>query len=804
MSTPLSDLRFAIRSLKQTPGFTLVAILTLALCIGANSAVFSLINAVLLRPLGFEQPDRLVLVWESAPFFGLQDSPVAPANYFDWASRSRSFAAMGALEDQSYRLTGDGEPEVVSGGVVTASLWQALKTRPSLGRVFGEEEDRPGAARVAVISDGFWRRRFGGDPDAVGRTLQINDEQHTIIGVLGRGSEPPSEYSSKLSEIWTPLGGAYTPKELGNRGRHNWMVIARLRDGVSMATADAEMKTIGASLAREYPDTNEKVGTFVAPLRDHFVRDGRKPMFLLLGTVAVLLLIGCSNLANLLLTRAAHRAKEVALRTALGAGMWQLLRRFLWESLLLCGMGSIAGLMLAPLTFEFLAHLAPGDMAGLNSLDTDWRVVGFTMAIAVLTTVVFSVLPVLQLRRLDVGHSLKQSARTIASAAGSRRLRAVLVSVDVALAFVLLIGAGLLLRTFANVRNVEPGFRSNNLLTVRMPMSGKERDFKQIVARQSELLRAVKAVPGVESAGFTNRIPLLEKGNISGIGAEGYESGRRFQCNARVAGPGYFETMGIRVVQGRAIDERDVEGSPKVAMINETLARMLWPGRSPLGRLLLMGTNFEVPVVGVIADIHQSGLEVAPSPEFYISSLQAGQPSGSLAIRTRVDPLSVAGEVRKAIWSVDPDQPLREMMTMEEVLDKEVFRRRIQTTLLASFAGLALLLASLGLYGVLSYAVSQQTAEIGLRMALGAAPADMLRRVMGHSIKLTILGLVAGLAVSFAAVRVVASLLFGVQSTDLMTYGAVAALLLATAAVASYLPARRAMRVEPMEALREE
>lgn len=803
MPNLLADLHMAVRTLRRSPGFTLVAVATLALCVGANSAVFTLVNAALLRPLSYENPDKLVLVWESAPFFGLQDSPVAPANYFDWAKRSRSFEAMGALEGQAFRFTGEGEPEVAPGSVVTASLWRVLMTKPRLGRVFAESDDRVGAPKVAVISEGFWRRRFAGDESVVGRTIRLNDEPHTIVGVLARGSEPPATYRGRLGEVWTPLSSAYTAERLAERGRHNWMVMARLRQDVPLTKADAEMRAVGASLAREYPDTNREVGAFVAPLREHFVREHRQVLLLVLGTVFLLLLIGCLNLANLLVSRAAERAKEVALRTALGAGFWQLLRRFLWESLIICAIGSLLGIILATFSFEFLVRLAPSDLTGLNSLDIDWRVAAFTFAIAAGTTILFSILPVLLLRRLDIGNSLKQSSRTVASAAGSRRLRSALVCSEVALAFVMLIGAGLLIRALGEARSVHPGFRTRNVLLLNMPMSRKIQDFGQIVARQNELLRRVKEVPGVVEAGFTNNLPLLQKGNVSGIGAEGMEPGKRLQCQARVAGPGYFAAMGIPIVAGRALDARDAQGAPLTAMVNETVARRLWPGQSALGSMLYLGKE-KVPIVGVAADIHQSGLETAPKPEFYVSSLQAGFPVGSMAIQTKADPEDLTAEVRKAVWSVDPDQPITTLTSMEQVIDDEFMHRNTHTTLLGAFAGLALLLASIGLYGVLSYVVGRQKQEIGLRMALGASPADMLRRVVGNSVRLVLAGVAMGVAGSLAAVQVLASLLFGVKPSDPTTYAIVAAILLATSAVASYLPARRAMRVEPMDALREE
>lgn len=799
----LHDLRYALRYLRKSPGFTLVAILTLAIGIGANTAVFSLINAVLLRPLAYQDPDRLVLVWESAPFFGVHDSPVAPANYVDWKARSRSFEDMGALEERGYRLLGQDTPEVIRGSLVTAALFRALRTRPMLGRIFRDDEDRPGAPKVALISEGFWRRRFGSDPKIVGKSIALGADKYTVVGVLAAGTEPPGEYSGRLGEVWTPLGSTYKPAEMAARGRHNWMVIARLKPGVTIPQVDAEMKTIGASLARQYPDTNQKVGAFVAPLREHFVSSSRRVLVILLGTVVFVLLIACSNLANLLLSRAANRAKEVAVRAALGARPWQLVRQSFYESLLLCAAGCAAGMLLAGASFNFLAHLAPGDLAGLKALSVDWRVLAFTVAIALLTAVVFGLVPLAQMRRLDVSESLKQSARTVAAASGSRHVRALLVCSQVALAFVLLIGAGLLIQTLGKLRSVDPGFRTGGLLTLVVPPPDTPRDRAHIVSFQREVLRRIEEIPGVVSAGFTNHIPLSVKGDISGVGAEGHDSKELFECHFRMAGPGYLRTMGIPLRRGRDILESDVPDAPMVALINETLARTLWPGQDPIGRRLLLDQN-PVPVVGVIGDIHSSGLDVAPSPEFYISALQSPITPFSLAIHTRVAPLSLATNVRRAIWTVDPNQPITDVASMDQILDKEVFSRRVQTMLLAAFAFVALLLAVVGLYGVLEYQVGTQIPEIGVRMALGAAPSDVLGNIVGRGLRLGAIGVLAGAAGALALSHLIADFLFGVKPSDPLTYAVVALVLLATVAVAGYVPARRAVQVDPMTALRQE
>jgi putative ABC transport system permease protein len=804
MGTILANLSYAARSLRKSPGFTSVAVLTLALGIGANSAVFSLINAVLLRPLPYPEPDRLVLVWESAPFFGLHDSPVAPANYVDWRARSHSFAEMGALEDRSFRLTGEGSPEILQGGLVTAGFLRALGSRVALGRGFRDEEDRPGADRVVVISDAFWRARFNGDPRVLGKTLTLNDEKHTIVGVLAPGGEPPAEYAGRFGEVWAPFGTAYAPEAWAARGRHNWMVLGRLREGVSQASANAEMVSIGQSLAKEYPDTNEKVGAFVAPLRDHFVRESRTVLALLLGTVVFILLIACSNLANLLLARAAHRAKEVAVRAALGASLWQLGRQFFWESLLLCALGTALGLPLASLTFQFLGHLAPAQMNGLQDLAMDWRVLSFALGIAAATTVTFGLAPLWLARRVDVSHALKQSARTLAVSAGSGRVRGMLLYSQVALACMLLIGAGLLIRTFAHLRGVDPGFRTANLLTLSMPPSKEHRGAERSVAYQNEILRRVMSLPGVEVAGFTNHIPIVFKYDITSVGGEGRDPKDRIQARSREAGPGYLRAMGIPLVAGRELNERDVAGAPAAALINQALADQLFPGRNPVGLKLLLGGNAPVPVVGVVGNIRQSGRDAAANPEFYVSTLQSEMPPAALAIRTRVEPGSLAQPVRQAIWAVDPDQPVTNVATMDEILDREVFQRRIQTTLLSVFAGLALLLAGVGLYGVLAYQVGLQTPEIGLRMALGAAPMNVLRRILSRAVWLTVVGAASGALGALALSRVMSGMLVGVRPTDPVTYGVVVVTMLVAAVAAASLPARRAMRVDPIVALREE
>ena len=804
MAALFHDLRHAARTLAGTRGFTAVAILTLAMGIGANTAIFSLVSAVLLRPLAYTDPAGLVLVWESAPFFGVQDSPVSPANYADWKARASSFQEMGALETTGYKLAGDGPPELVHGAVVTAGLLRTLGTRPLLGRIFRDDEDQPSAGKTAIIGEGLWRRRFAADPQITGKAIRLGDNRHTVIGVLAAGTEPPSQYHGGLDEIWTPLGASYTPREWNQRGRHNWMVIARLKPGITLGQANAEMRLIGESLAREYPDTNREVGAFVAPLRDHFVRGSRRILMLLLGTVLFVLLIACSNLTNLLLSRAAARRKEVAVRTALGAGTWHMVRQFLCESFLVSAMGSVLGILLARSTFGLLAHLAPGDMAGMKSLSLDLPVLGFTTVVAAAVAIVFSFIPLIQVRRSDILSSLKQNARTLAGT-GSNRTRAILVGTEVALAFVLATGAALLIQTFTRVRGMDTGFRTRNILTVGLPRWGAVRPTAaEIAAWQRDVLLRVTSIPGVVSAGFTNHVPIAFKGDISGVSGDGRNEKDRVQCRTRVAGPGYLATMGIPVLRGRDIDAGDAEGGQRVVLVNETLARELWPGQDALGRRVVFEAGVAAPVVGVVRDIRQDGLDSAPKPEFYISSLQAGFYPGALAIRTAVAPSSIASAVRQAVWSMDPEQPVIDVLTMEQILDKEVWQRRVQGWLLTVFAGLALLLAAVGLYGVLAHSVGERLAEFGVRMALGASPASLLGSVIGRGLAMAAVGLAVGLAGAIGLSRLIAAFLFGVTATDPATYAAVAVVLLLTAVFASYLPGRRAMRVDPAVALRQE
>jgi len=790
MKRLLQDLRYGCRSWRKTPVFTLVAILTLALGIGANAAIFTLVNAVLLRPLPFPEPGRLVFVWEETTMFGLKDSVVSLANYADWRTQNRVFQQMGALETRSYRLNGVGEPVQLFGSTVTASLFGTLGVRPALGRLFRESEDQAGTARVVILGDGLYHRLFGGDPSVIGRSVLLNDEKHEIVGVM----PPGFRFPHNENELWTPMGATYDAKEWSNRGRHNFWVAARLAPGVSLQRANEDIHAIATRLEQQYPRTNRQVGAFVAPMREHFVGDTRSMLWILLGAVGFVLLIACANIANLLLARAANRRREVAIRISLGAGRSGILRQLMTENVALALAGGACGLLLAVFGVQFLEKMVPSGIAGLSALRVDGRVLWFTLGISVLTAAMFGMTPAVQSLKLDLHQVLKQGGER-----GSTRGRGVeraLVVAEVGLAFVLAIGAGLLIQTFAKVRHIDPGFRTQNILTARV--AGRNfRTAEQRTAFYDEVLRRLGALPGVISAGFSNGVPVAMKGWVNGFEIEGKTilGGDRFSnSNYRVVTSDYLRTLAIPLREGRMLEARDTADAPPVAVVNVAMQRKFWGNESPVARRLRFGSKDPwITIVGVIADVRQAGLDVPAKPELYLPALQQPTFANWLAIRTAGDPARLGGAVRQAIRAVDPDLAIAELNTMEQILDRETLQRRVQ-----------MILASLGIYGVLAYLVSGRTQEIGLRMALGAAPGQVLRSIVGQGVGLSAAGVALGAVGAIGVTRVLSKLLFGVTATDPATFIAVAGLLLAVAAAASYVPARRAMKIDPIVALRDE
>jgi putative ABC transport system permease protein len=804
----LQDLRYGLRTLRKHPGFTAVAVTALALGIGANTAIFSVVNTVLLRPLPYHDPDRLVMVWEDDTKGGYPRDTPSAANFVDWREQNKVFEGMGALADQSFNLTGAGDPERLEGKRASANLFNLLGVEPMIGRGFLPEDDQPGAGRVVVLSHGLWQRRFGADPSVVGRQLELNGQSHTVVGVMPRSFQFPSPET----ELWAPI--AFTQQEAANRGRHYLQVVARMKPGVSVEQAQAEMSTIAARLQQQYPENNTDLGATVVPLHEQVVGDIRPALLILLGAVGFVLLVACANVANLLLARAAARQKEIALRVALGASRARLIRQFLTESVLLSALGGVFGLLLALWGVNLLKAFIPDGISQVRAIAVDSKVLGFTILVSLLTGLIFGLAPATQASNFNLNETLKEGGRDASSGSKGKRVRSLLVVAEVAVSLVLLIGAGLLINSFLRLRSVETGFNVSNLLTMSVVLPDqKYPDRARRTAFYDELIRRVEAVPGVKSAAVTNWIPLVRQGDSVGVTIEGQpppEPGKENIVVTRVVNPRYFETMGIRLSRGRAFDERQARAdSPGAVIVSETAARRYWPGQDPIGKRLAIGTPDSpedwLTVVGVASDVRQFQLDAEPRPQMYLSYAQVGLfAPRHLVVSTSVEPQSLTSAVRGAVWGIDRDQPVSNVRTMEDVLSESIARQRFSMLLLGIFAAVALLLAAVGLYGVMSYTVAQRTREIGLRMALGAQRSDVLMLVVGQGLKLALAGVALGLVAAFLLTRVMSSLLFGVSPTDPATLAVISLVLVAVALLAAYIPARRATKVDPLIALRYE
>ena len=811
METLLKDLKYGFRGLVKRPGFSAIAIITLALGIGANTAIFSVVNAVLLRPLPFADPDRLAMVWEDASFAGFPKNTPAPANYVDIKNQNQVFEDMAAMDWRSLNLTGDGDPQKVEVFGVTANFFPLLGVHPVAGQWFTADHDKPGAHRVAVLSHGLWQQRYAGDQNVVGRDILLNGEKHTVVAVMPAGFQ---FLDSKVG-LWVPI--AFAPETLQSRGRHYLRVVARLKPGVTMEQANAEVRTIFQRIAADNQDTAGRLSAFVVPMRDELAGEVRRPLLMLLVAVGFVLLIACANIANLLLSRATSRRREMAVRTALGASRFRILRQLLVESLLLAGAGAICGLLLASWSFAFLQRLIPDGMAGSTTLSLDLPVLGFTILITLLTAIVFGLAPAFQASKIDLNEALKQGGGRSGINAGSNRLRNVMVVAEVALALVLLVGAGLLIQTFLKLRNQYSTLRPESVLTLRTVLSPtKYSEHSQRVAFYQNVLQRVKTLPGVVSAGYVTNVPLAIKGGTNGFSIEGRTveqeraGGIAYDANHRQVTTDYLQTMGIPIQHGRPFNESDNEQSVPVAIINQTMAHQFWPGESPLGKRFKLGdpTDPELPwvtVVGIAGDVRQMGVDEPVKAEMYFPHPQVAYAEfytpRDLVVRTSVDPLSLVAGIRNEIHQVDPNQPVSNVQTMADVLGEETASRELGMTLLTVFAGVALLLSTLGIYGVLAYFVVQHTQEIGVRMALGAQRGDILRMILKKGMSLTLLGVLIGLAGAFALTRLMANLLYGVSTTDPLTYAGLALLLSGVAFVACYIPARRATKVDPLVAL---
>lgn len=809
MQTFWQDLRYGVRMLLKNPGFALIAMLSLGLGIGANTAIFSLVDAVLLRPLPFHNPERLVIVWEDATRIGFPRNTPAPANYADWKAQNKVFEDMAALNWSSYALTDEGEPEKVEAQSVTANFFSLLGVQPLLGRAFTPEEDTPGRNRVAIISYGLWQRRFGGDQAIIGKEILLDGQKHTVLGVM-----PSSfQFLSKETSLWVPI--AFTPEQLANRGGHYLTVVARMKPGVTVAQAHADIAAVTRRINQDNPTSwhGFELGSVVISLREQLAGEVRPALIVLLVAVSFVLLIACANIANLLLSRGAARYREIAVRAALGAARGRIIRQLLTESLLLAVAGGVAGLLFAWLSFSFLKQIIPDGMEMNAGVRIDARIFGFTLLLSVLTGIIFGLAPALQAAKVDLNEALKQSGGRTGTGTGHRRLRSVLVIAEVALALVLLVGAGLLIQTFLKLRGLDIGLNPENVMTLRtqLPRS-KYSELPKRAAFYEQVLERVRTLPGVTGAGYTTAVPLTWKGGTNGFMVEGHEDRPGQDSQSRQVSTGYMEAMGLKLRQGRFFDDHDNAQSQMVAIINETMARQFWPGENALGkRFRPYSDDFQnrwVTVVGIVSDVKEMGLEAPAKAAMFFPYQQLQRMLWNmprdLIVRTAGDPTSVVAAVRQAIWSVDPAQPISNVRTMDEILSEEVAQRRIGMTLLAAFAALALLLASLGIYGVLAYAVTQRTQEIGIRMALGADRLSVLRLVMGDGARLAGTGIAVGLGLSFALTRLMSGLLFGVSASDPRTLAGVTLLLIVVALLACYLPARRATKVDPMIALRSE
>jgi putative ABC transport system permease protein len=804
------DLRFGVQMLRKNPGFTFIAVLMLALGIGANTTMFSVVNAVWLRSLPYPEAEQLMLVWHRNKKQG-DDALLTSGNYLDLLRQNQSFARMAAISDHDFSLTGRGEPERLQGQSVSAALFQLLKVAPVIGRDFTETDDQVGATRVVILSHGLWQRRFGGQADVIGQTLTLNDLPYTVVGVMPPGFTVPEGNA----ELWTPI--AFSAEAANDRGSFYLSALARLKPGVTLEQAQSEADVIAHNLEQAYPKSNTDLGFSVVSLHGFMVRGFKQSLWVLLGAVAFTLLIACVNVANLLLARAAVREKELAVRTALGAARWRLVRQLLTESMLLAFGGGALGTLLALWGIQALKLISPtgpNAIARLDEINLDWRVLGFTFGIACLTGIIFGLAPALQLSRPDLQHTLKEGGRGSSSATG-QRLREILVVAEVALSLVLLIGAGLLIRSFIRLQNVDPGFKPERLLTMNVILSqDKARDLASISNFYQQVIERVQSLPGVEAASVATVAPIVTAGRRSPIVPEDKPDpppGVFQVANNRVVSPDYFRTLGVPLQQGRLLSAQDHAQAPGVVVINQALARHYWGDENPLGKRLKIGARTSkapwLTVVGIVGDVRQAGLNSEALPEFYTPFTQEHQRfvrPRVLFVRTTGDPLSLITAVKSQIWSVDKDQPINDVRTMEEIVTQWLAPRRFNLLLLGAFAALALVLASVGIYGVISYAVSQRTREIGVRLALGAQARDILKLIVGQGMVLTLGGVTIGLIASFVLTRWLESLLFSVSATDPLTFILIPVLLIAVALLACWLPARRATKVDPMAALRSE
>ena len=811
--TLAQDIRYGMRVLFKHKAFTSVAVITLALGIGANTAIFSVVNELLLRRLPYRDAERVVMLWEVTPE-GRHQNTTSRANFRAWRDQSTSFENMAAFSDQRFTLTGNGEPEEVSGQLAIPSLFKVLGVDPILGRPLLMEDDEPGKPLVAVLSYGLWQRRFGGDMNVIGKPITLNSVNFTIAGVMPRNFQFHIKQRSgtgRPAEVWVTL-----PMPTGNtendRGRF-LSVVARLKDGVTPDQAAAELRTIQSRLSDAFPEFNKNYTGEVLPLREQFFGNVRRPLWLMLGAVGFVLLIACANVANLLLSLATSREKEIALRAALGARRSRIVRQLLTESLLLALFGSVLGLGFAWLGIKALLLIAPADLVSFQNVGLNVSVLLWALGVSVFTGIVFGLAPALHISRLNLNDSLKEGGKAESGqATGSRRMRSVLVVSEIALAVVLLASAGLLIRSFIRLQQVDRGFETEKVLSgvVRLPYA-KYREDAQLVSFFNQAMERLQKLPGVKSAGMVNFLPLYGGlGSATGfkiIGRPEPPPGQGPSTDVRVVDAGYFQTMGIPLLRGRNFSDVEQREAKRVILINEALARKHFPNEDPIGQRLDVAM-FETPVVteivGVVGNVRYDSLIDEAPPAVYFPHPELAYPFMTFVLRTDGDPAGLAPALQREIRALDPNQPVSDVRTMKQVMADAMSRSRFNTLLLALFAGLATLLSAVGIFGVMNYSVALRTREIGLRLAIGAQPRQVLLLVLKQGLLLTVIGVGIGLAAAFALTRLLSGLLFGVAAVDGATFTAISLLLVLVSLIACYLPARRAMRIDPMTALRYE
>jgi putative ABC transport system permease protein len=822
MTNLRQDLRYGMRMLLKKPWVTLIAMVTLALGIGANSAIFSVVNAVLLRPLPFEESERLVYLNESSQ--QMRMISISYPNFSDWRAQNQVFEKLGVFNSNSYNLTGSGEAERIQAGQMSSDLFAALRVNAALGRIYTNDEDKPGGPPVVVLSHGLWQRRFGGDPNILNQTLVFNGRGYTVIGVM-----PPGFQFPRRAEMWVPVGQLSDQPSWLQRGNHPGLNgVARLKPGVTIEQARADMDRVAANLEKQYPDSNRGNGAIVRPMLEVFVGDIRPALWTLLVAVSFVLLIACANVANLLLARAMTRQKEMALRVALGASRWRIVRQLLTESVLLSLVGGGLGLLLARWGVKLLISINPDGIPRSREIDLDGSVMAFTFAVSILTGIIFGLAPALQASKADVQDALKDTARTMTG--GRRWVRSGLVVAEMALTLVLLIGAGLLIRSFYQLTLVDPGFRYENLLSfnINLPQRNYQND-QQEINFFDRLVPKIRSLPGVQSVGLSSGLPLGNNGWQTSFKVEGQPDpppGQMPLMEACLAGADYFKTMGIPLLRGRYFTEQDDQShlteeklrglnenqrsiaGVNVIIIDEEFARRHWPNEEAVGKRIRWGNDPRSPVmtvVGVVGRVKMDGLNRDSNRvQGYFHHRQLSSTGMTVVVRSSVDPNQMVAAAREQVRAIDSEQPIYAVRTLEEIRSDSIAPERLNLTLLGVFAALALVLALVGIYGVMSYAVSQRTHEIGIRMALGAQARDVLKLVVRQGMTLALVGVAIGLAAAFALTRLMERLLFGVKASDPLTFAVIALLLVAVALMACYIPARRATKVDPMVALRVE